>query len=234
MAVFQTPRLPMPSSSGARWLLALLAMSLTACGTVIREARMEVPADLAAVAEEPFGRVGWGRSGAFTLGLQQVRYERGADRLTLFETYATGRAPLQVWLDGPSGSREASCTARQSELTAGVLAVPVRPWTLACRWGRDAQLQISERRLVGTTQAREGQYRRGDLALTLRSVHRLAGTPLVQPLPTGYEILHEGRAVGSVDLVRGSPVLRRPDPGTPLGQAVTEAALVLALVWEPQ
>ena len=204
MAVFQTPRLPMPSSSGARRLLALLAMSLTACGTVIREARMEVPADLAALAEEPFGRVGW------------------------------GRAPLQVWLDGPSGSREASCTARQSELTAGVLAVPVRPWTLACRWGRDAQLQISERRLVGTTQAREGQYRRGDLALTLRSVHRLAGTPLVQPLPTGYEILHGGRTVGSVDLVRGSPVLRRPDPGTPLGQAVTEAALVLALVWEPQ
>jgi hypothetical protein len=224
----------MHPSFDTRWLVALLALSLAACGTVIREARMDVPAELTGVAEESFGKVGWGRSGAFTLGAQQVRYERGADRLSLFETYATGRAPLQVWLSGPSGPREASCTARQSEVTAGVLAVPVRPWTLACQWGRDAQLQISERRLNVATQAREGQYRRGDLTLTLRSVHRLAGSALVQPMPTGYEILHDGRAVGSVDLVRGSPVLRRPDPGTPLGQAVTEAALVLALVWEPQ
>jgi hypothetical protein len=47
-------------------------------------------------------------------------------------------------------------------------------------------------------------------------------------------LLQGDQVVGSVDLSRGVPRLRRPDPATPLGQAVTEAALALALVWEPQ
>ncbi len=214
----------------------LLLGLISACGS-IREARMAIPDGLQSRPEESFGKVGWGRSGQFALGAAQVRYERSADRLSLFETFSYGRAPLRIQLSGPGSERRAECAARQGELKAGGLAATTKPWTLNCDWsgstGDDARLQIGEGRVQWAQQTREGSYRRGALQLTLRSVHRLEGSALASPQAVGYELLHEGRVVGSVDLSRGSPVLRRPDPATPLGQAVTEAALALALVWEP-
>jgi len=215
---------------------AVLSLLLAACGT-IREARMSIPETLAATPEESFGKSGWGRSGSFPLGAQTVRYERGADRLSLFETFSYGRAPLRINLLGPQGERRADCAARQGELSVGVLVGATKPWTLSCDWqgGTDAagRLHIGEGRVQWAVQTREGEYQRGSLRLQLRSVHRLDGSPLAQPQAVGYEMLLEGRVVGSVDLSRGTPVLRRPDAVTPLGQAVTEAALALALVWEP-
>ncbi|MFT7775224.1 hypothetical protein [Roseateles sp.] len=207
---------------------------LAGCG-VVREARMAQPASLAAVPEESFGKPGWGRRGEFELAGQRVRYDRGADRLSLFDALATGRAPLRYTWSGPAGDSEADCTARQIEVSAGALVVAARPWALECRWRgiSDAALQIGEGPVQWGQATREGRYRRGDLTLALRSVHRLEGAALATAGPVGYEMLHGGQVVGSVDLTRGVPRLRRPDAATPLGQAVTEAALALALVWEP-
>jgi hypothetical protein len=215
-------------------LAALLLTALAGCG-VVREARMAQPASLAAVAEESFGKPGWGRTGEFTLAGQRVRYDRGADRLSLFDTLASGRAPLRYTWSTAAGDSEADCTARQTEVTAGVLALATKPWTLNCRWRgvSDASLQIGEGRVQWGQQTREGRYQRGALNLGLRSVHQLEGAAFATAAPVGYELLHDGQVVGSVDLSRGVPRLRRPDPATPLGQAVTEAALALALVWEP-
>ncbi len=190
---------------------------------------MAVPAELAATQEESFGRPGWGRSGSFQLGSQTVSYERGADRVSLFGAFTYGRAPLRYKV----GERSADCAARQGELSSGIVAVASKPWTLSCNWADDTRLHIGEGRVQWAQQTREGEYRRGALRLTLRSVHRFEGSPLAQATAVGYELLNDGRVVGSVDLSRGVPVLRRPDPATPLGQAVTEAALALALVWEP-
>lgn len=215
-------------------MAAVGVVLLAGCG-VVREARMAQPASLAAVQEESFGKPGWGRSGEFALAGQRVRYERGADRLSLFDTLATGRAPLRYTWAGPTGDREADCTARQTEVTASVLALATKPWTLNCRWrgASDATLHIGEGRVQWGQQTREGRYQRGDLTLGLRSVHQLEGSAFATAAPVGYELLQGERVVGSVDLSRGVPRLRRPDPATPLGQAVTEAALALALVWEP-
>lgn len=215
---------------------ALLVPLLLAAGCgVVREARMAVPASIETVAEESFGKPGWGRRGEFVLGGQTVRYERGADRLSLFDVVTTGRAPLRFTRVTPAGDSNADCTARQTEVSAGILAVATKPWTLTCRWSgaSDATLQIGEGRVQAGQQTREGSYRRGELTLGLRSVHQLQGSALPLASAAGYELLHEGRVVGSVDLSQGVPKLRRPDPRTPLGQAVTDAALALALVWEP-
>ena len=216
-----------------RALLLVLACGLVGCAA-IREARMAVPDGLAATAEESFGKASWGRSGSFALQGTGVRYERGADRLSLFEAFRYGKAPLRVQVDN---GRHADCTARQGDISVGVVVAATQPWTLSCQWrGGDApegRLQIGEGRGQGMVQTREGEYRRGDVVLTLRSVHRLEGSAFPQPAAVGYELLHGGRAVGSVDMSRGTPVLRRPDPATAMGQAVTEAALALALVWEP-
>ena len=221
-------------------LIALFAATALLGGcAAVREARMAVPPSLAGVPEESFGKVGWGRKGEFMLGEQRVRYERGADRLSLFDTVSYGRAPLRFTLGAPAGQAQpeshADCTAQQAELNVGVLAGSLKPWTLNCRWrgASDATLTIGEARTQLSRQLREGSYQRGALTLGLRSVHQLEHSALALQQAVGYEILHEGRVVASVDLSRGVPHLRRPDPRTPLGQAVTEAALALALVWEP-
>lgn len=221
---------------GDRWGAAAAAACflLAGCG-VVREARMAQPAALAGVAEESFGKPGWGRQGEFMLSGQRVRYDRGADRLSLFDVLNTGKAPLRYTWTTPAGDSEAECTARQTEVTVRVLAVATKPWTLNCRWrgASDAVLDIGEGRVQWGQQTREGSYRRGDLTLALRSVHQLEGSAFTSPTAVGYEMLQGGQVVGSVDLSRGVPHLRRPDPATPLGRAVTEAALALALVWEP-
>src|SRR6185312_16689842 len=100
---------------------AVLAL-LGGCG-VVREARMVQPASLAAVPEESFGKPGWGRQGEFQLAGQRVRYDRGADKLSLFDTLNTGRAPLRYTWTTVAGDSEADCTARQTDVTAGTLAV---------------------------------------------------------------------------------------------------------------
>lgn len=211
----------------------LLASLLAGCASV-REARMSQPASVEGVAEEPFGKPGWGRRGEFLLSGQRVRYERGADRVTLFGSLASARSVLHYTWSGPGGDSTADCTGRQAELTGKSTSVTVKPWTLTCQWSGTpgATLQIGEGQVRGGRLTREGSYRRGELTLGLRSVHLFEGSPLPQTDALGYEILHEGQAVGSVDLSSGVPRLRRPDPATPLGRAVTEAALALALVWE--
>lgn len=217
------------------WAAGAAVLGLMAGCGVVREARMAQPAALATVPEESFGKPGWGRRGEFTLAGQRVRYERGADRLSLFDTLHTGQAPLRYTWASPGGDSQADCKARQVEVTAGVLAVATRPWALDCRWSgaSDATLQVGEGRVQWGQATREGSYRRGALTLGLRSVHRLEGSALATATAVGYEMLHEGQVVGSVDLSQGVPRLRRPDPATALGQGVTEAALALALVWEP-
>lgn len=224
-------RLITPSLPAALLFAGLL---LSGCG-LVREARMAVPQALAAMPEERFGHPGWGRRGEFMLGEQSVRYERGADRLSLFDTLSAARAPLRYTLAGAAGAAQAECQANQVSVSAGALAVDTRPWTLDCRWSgaSDATLRIGEGRVQWGQQTREGSYRGHGQVLQLRSVHRLEGSRLPLASAVGYELLQGERSVGSVDLSRGVPVLRRPDPRTPLGQAVTEAALALALVWEP-
>ena len=80
--------------------------------------------------------------------------------------------------------------------------------------------------------SREGAYRRGELTLGLRSVHMIEGVVQPHAVAVGYEMLYQGTVVGSLDLSGPTPRLRRPDPAAPIGRAVTEAALVLALVSE--
>lgn len=214
------------------FLLAAVAL-LAACG-VLPEARMAIPESLKALPEESFGKVGWGRTGEFTFGTQRVRYERSADRISWFDNFSYGRAPLRLIVADAQGERRAECAARQSELSVGVVSGTTKPWTLTCQWGDGTRLQVGEQRaLQWITQPRKGEYQRGDLVLALRSVHEVEGSEITLPSFVGYEFMHEGRLVGSLDLSRGTPVLRRPDPSTPVGQAVTEAALALALVWDP-
>jgi hypothetical protein len=198
-------------------------------------ARMAQPASVAGVAEESFGKPAWGRQGEFTLHGQKVRYERGAERLALFEALPPGVAtPLRFTWTGPSGDSAAVCEGWTPAASAAARSAATRPWVLSCRWGSApaAMLQIGEGQLRGGLLTREGAYRRGELTVGLRSAHALEGGGRPEANAVGYEMLYQGTVVASLDLSGPQPRLRRPDPATPLGRAVTEAALALALASE--
>ncbi|MBW8846825.1 MAG: hypothetical protein JF607_17815 [Burkholderiales bacterium] len=200
------------------------------------EARMAQAPSVASVAEEPFGKSGWGRQGDFKLSGQRVRYERGADKLSLFEPLGGNLSTaLRFSWTGPAGESSAVCEAWTPELSANARSADSKPWVLSCRWGSApaAMLQIGEGQMRRGKLSREGAYRRGELTVGLRSVHLHEGSPQPQTAAAGYEMLYQGTVVGSLDLSGAVPRLRRPDPATPVGRAVTEAALALALVSEP-
>ncbi|WP_457325820.1 hypothetical protein [Roseateles sp. P5_E11] len=224
----------------------LLALLLAGCAAVRdgreargrdgRDAHMAQAPSVAGVAEESFGKPAWGRKGEFSLSGQRVRYERGAERLALFEPLpANLRTPLNFSWQGPGGESSTVCEAWTSESSANGRLTDSKPWVLSCRWGNApaAMLQIGEGQMRRGKLSREGAYRRGELTVGLRSVHLHEGSAQPQTVATGYEMLHQGTVVGSLDLSGSQPRLRRPDPATPLGRAVTEAALALALAWEP-
>jgi hypothetical protein len=224
----------------------LLALLLVGCAAVRdgrdargrdgRDAHMAQAPSVAGVAEESFGKPAWGRKGEFSLSGQRVRYERGAERLALFEPLpANLRNPLNFSWQGPAGDSSTVCEAWTPEASANGRLTDSKPWVLSCRWGSApaAMLQIGEGQMRRGKLSREGAYRRGELTVGLRSVHLRDGSAQPQTVATGYEMLHQGTVVGSLDLSGSVPRLRRPDPATPLGRAVTEAALALALVWEP-
>ncbi|MFN3861685.1 MAG: hypothetical protein ACK4R2_09475 [Roseateles sp.] len=227
-----------PSPVAALFLLLLAGCASVREGRPVQAGgRMLQAPSLAGVAEEGFGSPAWGRQGEFSLSGQRVRYERGAARLALFEPLpADAKAPLRFSWAGPAGDSSSACEAWTPQHSPGGRTTGERPWVLSCRWGSApaAMLQIGEGALRGGVLMREGAYRRGELTLGLRSVHRLDGRTTPQAAAVGYEMLHQGTVVGSLDLGGSAPRLRRPDPATPLGRAVTEAALALALVWEPR
>ncbi|MBV8034369.1 hypothetical protein [Roseateles sp.] len=224
---------------------AILVLLLAGCASVRQGGdtrvappgvRMAQQPAVAGVAEESFGRPAWGRQGEFMLNGQRVRYERGADRLALFEALPAGvRTPLRFSWAGPAGDSVTVCEGWAPETSANARLVDARPWVLSCRWGSApaAMLQIGEGQMRRGKLSREGAYRRGELTVGLRSAHLYEGNPAPQTMALGYEMLYQGSVVGSLDLSGPLPRLRRPDPATPLGRAVTEAALALALVSEP-
>lgn len=227
-----------------RHLVALSLMALLGGCAAVREpasggraAQMAQPASVAGVAEEAFGKSAWGRQGEFLLHGQRVRYERGAERLALFEALPAGVAtPLRMSWAGPGGDSATVCEGWSPAASPQARGAAVRPWVLSCRWGTApaAMLQIGEGQTRGGQLTREGAYRRGELTVGLRSAHVPDGGAKSQAAALGYEMLYQGTVVGSLDLGGPLPRLRRPDPATPLGRAVTEAALVLALVSEPR
>ena len=197
---------------------------------------MATPPSVAHLKEEAFGQAGWGRRGEFLLGTARVRFERSAETLSLFEPLPAGmRTPLRFNWAGPAGDSTTTCEAWTPEAGANVRTTGAKPWVLSCRWSNPAaaMLQVGEGQVRSGKLGRDGAYRRGELTLGLRSVHLLEGNAEPQTAAVGYEMLREGQVVGSLDLSGNRPRLRRPDPATPVGRAVTEAALALALAWEP-
>jgi hypothetical protein len=218
---------------------------------------MALPAGLANAQTLMFDGLGFGRSGSFTVAGQPVRFERSADRLSLFQTVVADRAALDFSLaEGTPAELRARCAGRALELQRGSVAVNTRPFALACEMtgavaGR-LELGPARSAQAGALQPapREGRYSAGQVTLALAAVHALQGTPLPLATPAGYVFSHDGQPVAALELTGTRPVLRRlpvqagpasaqqatPQPALQpaVADAVLHAAVALALLWNPQ
>jgi hypothetical protein len=219
---------------------ALLAALLAGCAA-IKPAELALPAGLEGVAAEPIQGIGGGEKGRFNLGATAGRYERGANRLSVFGLFEHDRAAVQYTLDG-DGTR-GSCKLRGNTVTAGIVQLPTKPAGFDCDFARGdgtAAARLELRAVVnagmsagaGTRDERQGRLSAGPVALEVRSIHRVRGSPLPLSAPVGYEFMDGGRAVAALELTGPTPRLWRPADG-PLREPVTQAALALALLWDP-
>lgn len=214
-------------------LAAVAAVLATAACAALPPARMALPEPLAAVAPEALQGVGGGREGRFEIGALQGQFVRSASRLSLFgDALAADRAAL----DYRTHDVTARCRARQVSAAAGVLVAAVRPFEWTCRYegALPGELVLAADAAApgAPSAARQGRVTLAGATLAVRSVHRVQGSPLPLERPIGYVLEVDGRPVGAVEL-NGPPRLWRPVAGTPLHDAVTHAALALALLWDP-
>lgn len=231
--------------SPARLAAAAIATSvllLAACAAP-KPARMERPAGLQGLAEERLEGAGAGRSGRWKVSGLEGEFERSADRLGLFDVVSRDRASVRLNWRSPAGpSGEMSCKAAQTDATVGIVNAAVRPFAVECtmravqadRPERTGTLRLEGRAAAGgTRQERIGRWSAGDVALDVRSVHRVEGSPLPLEAPFGYVLSRAGTPVAAVELDGLRPRLWRPPEGTALRDDATVALVALALLWDP-
>ena len=212
------------------------AALLGACASV-QPARMALPAGLDARTEPlPLQGLGGKRRGELTVGTARGRFDRNADHLSIFEMLDFDRGGARYTLQAAGAAEiEAQCKQRQTGGQVGILSLPLRPYAVNCQWRDGARLTLeADPRAARTQEGRQGRYDGAGVQLQLSSVHALQGSKLPLAQPAGYTFTHQGRVVGAVDLTdSGKPLLWRPPAGQPLHDAVTHAALALALMWDP-
>lgn len=220
----------------ASTIAAMSSLALAGCAG-LPAAQVALPAPLAAQTPEPVQGIGTGRQGGFTVGAASGTFNRGRDRLELFEAvnWDSAKTRYKVALaDG--GQTEAACKGKAVEVTVGVVAGSARPFSFECEWrgARSAQLAVNAPVLAAGMKAeRSGRFTMNGVSLEVRSLHNVQGSPLPLEAPIGYLFSQGGRPVGAVELNGRTPRLWRPASGDALHEPVTLAALALALMWDP-
>jgi hypothetical protein len=215
---------------------AATTLVLAGCAS-LPAAQVALPAPLATQAPETIDGIGMGRTGNFSLAGGTGSFNRGRDRLELFEVVNWDSAKTRYALTLADGARtEAACKGKAVEVTWRVLAGNAKPFSFECEWrgARSAQLAVNAPVLaVGMKAERNGRFSMNGVSVEVRSLHNVQGSPLPLEAPIGYLFSHNGRPVGAIELNGLTPRLWRPAAGDTLHEPVTLAALALALLWDP-
>lgn len=212
------------------------ALILSACAG-LPAARIALPAELAAgdplVLQMPVGVA----AGEFRLGAFQGRFERHASRLEWAGRLAQDRAVVSYTLQ-PTHVR-ADCKLIGNTATLGIVTLPLKRADYACHFSRDGQALAQRLELqavdaaAGTRTERRGRLVADGVTLELQSLHHLEGGRWPQSTPVGYLIHHQGVPVAALDLNDTRPRLWHRAADDAVASAVVQAALALALLWDP-
>jgi hypothetical protein len=224
-------------------LAALLA--LAGCATVA-PAEIALPASIGPDATVvPIVGINAGRSGQFSIGAYSGSYHRSHDRLALFDRLLvrnSGHVDFQ--LDGPDQPRRLAATCRFGAASSGIGVIEVdhSPLRFDCRFGGDAGTAESRLLLAETRdgladalmrRSRQGELVWGGQRITVKSVHRLAGSSLQTGTPMGYSFAIGDRSIGAVSLANRRTIHVAAHASEADRQAVLAGAVALALLWDP-
>lgn len=211
--------------------LTSAALAASACAG-LPTARMALPEPLAAQSPVVLQGVGGARGGEFALANERGRFERVADRLTVFDALSFDRVSARYTTD----ATRASCRGRQTEGTLGIISGQPRPFEVQCQYDGRFSGTLTLRGsagAAGTQQQRTGRLSAGGVVVDFASVHRVQGSPLPLSFPAGYLLSVDGKPVGAVELTDTQPRVWLPAGPAAVTAAATHAALTLALLWDP-
>jgi hypothetical protein len=229
----------------ALFTLCAAALLLSSAPAAAREARIKLPDGLTARTERlDVTGMGGGRSGRLALGASAGEFTRQADRIGVVDPLFTknyGGGAFRIRGPEVGGELGASCRFRRLQSTVGPISVSTKRLTYTCSFERDgkplaARIELRDRDgALGSADgrdAREGVIVFEGVELRMRSLHKLAGSPLAVPHALGYVFEANGVPVGAVDLNGNTRRIHAPaDPAQ--RQAVIAAALALSIFWDP-
>ena len=211
-----------------------------------RAARMQLPQDLEARVERVSADGFGGRNeGDYTLADVAGEFTRIESRWAIGDPlFAQNRGRSSFTLSG-SGFDEpvaATCEMRRASVTIGVVTFDPDKMTYQCDLtGRESPLLIlgqpkpeNLRARMLARSDRRGEARFGGVTLAVRSVHNYAGSRIQAPMPVGYLLEIEDKAVGAVELTDVDPAVYVPTAETAeVRAAVLVTALALAVLRDP-
>lgn len=224
--------------------LAALILSVSACAS-IQPARMaNVPALAATTETIPMDGIGGWTKGQFNFAGHDVTYKRSESRLSVFGLVERRAGYTNFTLRGPmiSDQIEVACDMREYNLSLGDATFTPKKMAFGCDYTANgypfpARFELQEIR-EGVGGMLSKKERRGEIALdrvvlSIRSVHKLEGSPIETASPIGYVFLKDGQPVGAVEL-NGTPRVQVPvTEDVALRRAAITAAITLGLFWDP-
>ncbi|MXO61262.1 hypothetical protein GRI89_17090 [Altererythrobacter salegens] len=234
-----------PKDDLMRLPIALAAPLMAGACAAIQPAEMRVPQPLIDQSVRlPVEGIGGWNHGRFRTGDYAGDYERSEERLAFLDAVVRNSGHSGFVIKGPgiSSTIEADCRMRERVLDFGVVEFTPRRMSYRCEFTADgraipARFELQEVRtgLAGALSRRE---RRGEIALggeklEIRSVHKLAGSPIEMATPIGYVFEQDGHPVGAVE-INGQPVIYISDLSDEgLSRTITVGALALAVFRDP-
>jgi hypothetical protein len=224
-------------------IVALAALPLAAQ----REARMELSDDLATRVERlSFEGFGGRNEGHYTLGDLTGEFTRIESRWAVADPLVAqnrGRSSFTLSGAGFAAPVAAACEMRRTSVTLGVITFDPDKMTYNCDLaaaGASPLLVLGQpkpdswRARVLARSDRRGEATFDGVTLGVRSVHNYAGSRVQAPMPVGYLLEIEDRAVGAVEFTDVDPAVYLPTAETAdVRAAVIVTALALAVLRDP-
>ena len=235
------------SRTGRGLIGAFLLLGVTAFA--LETAKMDLPESLARNAER-LAATGFGgfNRGRYELGPYRGEFTRIESRWAVFDPlYASNRAKSSFSLQGPrfDAAVTAECEMKKANVTIGVVTFDPKKMTYQCSFQRGGQpiaasFVLGEakpenmRARLASRAERHGEAMIEGLRVSMRSVHRYAGSRWQSRTPVGYLLEIDEQLIGAIELTDVNPTLFLDPAAGEARDAALIAAMALAVLRDPE